>query len=149
MRYLLSLFLWMIEVIHTTLMLWRHQHVRIERSWKWWRQKNLFGKTKIYFSHIPNLFGWLFCIAAGKRYYLLQIQLQRNRFMTNRNKNIFSFVKHVFTTPSIQVSVNFFWPLQIFCANVFVINLSHSGLNSQHSAWNISRCRWSTCMQMW
>ena len=27
--------------------------------------------------------------------------------------------------------------------------LSHSGLNSQFSAWNISRCRWSTCMQMW
>ena len=26
------------------------------------------------------------------------------------------------------------------------INLSHSSLNSQHSAWNISRCRWSTCM---
>ena len=28
-------------------------------------------------------------------------------------------------------------------------HLSHSGLNSQHSTWNISRCRWSTCMQMW
>ena len=56
----------------------------------------------IYFSHIPNLLGWLFSIAAGKRYCLLQIQLQRNLFMTNENKNIFFyFAKRVFTNSSI------------------------------------------------
>ena len=27
-------------------------------------------RKMIYFSHIPNLLGWLFCIAAGKRYCL-------------------------------------------------------------------------------
>ena len=62
-----------------------------ERSWKWWRHKNMFGTKMIYFSLIPNLLGWLFCIAAGKQYYLLQIQLQENLFMTNENKNIFFF----------------------------------------------------------
>ena len=72
-----------------------------ERNWKWWRHNNIFGKKKIYFSHIPYLLGWLFCIAAGKRYCLLQIQLQRNLFTTNENKSIFSFVKPVFTNPSI------------------------------------------------
>ena len=29
------------------------------------------------------------------------------------------------------------------------LSLSHSSLNSQHSAWNISRCRWPTCMKEW
>ena len=43
----------------------------------------------IYFSHIPIFLGWLFCIAAGERYCLLQIQLQRNLFTANKNKNIF------------------------------------------------------------
>ena len=37
-----------------------------ERSWKWWRHKNMIGKKMIYFSYIPNLLGWLFCITAGK-----------------------------------------------------------------------------------
>ena len=43
--------------------------------------------------------------SAGKRYYLLQIQLQRNLFMTNENKNMFSFVKCVFNNPSIVRSI--------------------------------------------
>ena len=77
----------------------------------------MFGKKMIYFSHIPNLLGWLFCIAAEKRYYLLQIQLQRNLFMTNGSIKTFSFVKRVFINPSILRSIF----SDIFCANAFVI----------------------------
>ena len=53
-----------------------------------------------YFSHIPNLLGWLLCMAAGKRYCHLQIQLQRNLFMTNENKNIFLLSSAFSPTPA-------------------------------------------------
>ena len=64
-------------------------------------------KIMIFFlRHIPILLGWLFCIAAGKRYCLLQTQLLRNLFTTNKNKNFFfSVVKRVFTKPSIFRSI--------------------------------------------
>ena len=91
-----------------------------ECSWKWWRHKNMFGNKMICFSHIPNLLGFFFsCIAAGKRYYLLQIQMQRHLFMTNENKNTFFFSQARFHQPQ-HTSVNIFWPLHIFCANAFV-----------------------------
>ena len=76
-----------------------------ERFWKWWRHKNMFSKKMIYFRYIPYLLGWLFCITAGKRYYLLQIHSQRNLFMTNESKSIFFICQACFSNPSILLSI--------------------------------------------
>ena len=60
----------------------------------------MFGKKMIYFSHTPNPLGWLLCTDAGKRNCLLQIQLQRNLFMTNENKSIFLLSSVFSPTPA-------------------------------------------------
>ena len=77
-----------------------------ERNWKWWRHKNMFGKKLFILAIFLIFLDDYFFVAIGKRNYRLQIQLQRNLLMTNEYKNIFfSFVKRVFTKPSLLRSV--------------------------------------------
>ena len=69
----------------------------------------------IYFSPISNLLSWLFCIAAGKRYCLLQIQLQRNLFTKNEIKSIFFLSSRVFSSTPAYFGQCFFTVTHLLC----------------------------------